>query len=476
MIDDEGAVSRLIQKITEVNLEEHKNKPLEYAIASKTKESRKFRSSFSEFWKKLIQSCSKQIVYDNFLLPHLIFWLVHISRSTLRAFRHTSSVASFEISKALIKIAKDLKSQLETNERLVKAEKKKNRNSTKYKDLSKKSSNISKKISAIEEHLLSIFNGIFVHRYRDTLADIRMECITYFGWWIVEYPSLFLDNNYLKYIGWMLSDDDARVRNSAIKVLINIYSDESLASHMSDFGEYYNKRLSQLICDIDYNCSSQAMKLFVYLEREGVIDEEALANLYAHIAHDSPVLRNAAANFIYQKFLTPENNTTKKSRKSDARFSTEHNQIKSMLNFIEELTPTPDMPNYVVDALWGKLEALKQWDILVDLLLNDDDNQLSNSQQLLLARVLLCCVKKAYGDSVLPSTMSSKAETTTRKEDESRAILVGEYTNKLTKVLPDLLRRYKDDQSILEELVNIPYYFDLVAYSTFSSNKKVLNN
>lgn len=474
MMDDEGSVTKLIKKITQGNLEEHKDKPLEYPIASRRKESRKFRSSFSEFWKKLIQTCSKQIVYDNFLLPHLIFWLVHISRSTLRAFRHTSTVASFEISKALIKIANDLKTQLETNERLAKAEKKKNRNSSKYKDLSKKSSNISKKISTIEEHLLSIFNGIFVHRYRDTLADIRSECITYFGGWIIEYPSLFLDNNYLKYIGWMLSDDDARVRNASIKSLINIYSDDSLVSQMADFGEYYKQRLSQLICDIDFNCSSQAMKLFVYLDKEGVVDEDALANLYAHVAHDSPLLRNAAAGFIYQKFLSPENNTSKKSRKSDAKFSTEHNQIKSMLNFIEELTPTPDMPNYVVDALWGKLEALKQWDIMVDLLLNDDDNQLSNSQQLLLSRVLLCCVKKANGDIILPSTMASKSEVTTRKEDESRAMLVGEYTNKLTRILPELLRRYKDDQLILEELVNIPSYFDLVTYSTFSSNKKVL--
>lgn len=45
-----------------------------------------------------------------------------------------------------------------------------------------------------------------MHRYRDIDPDIRMSCIQSLGAWIVSYPSLFLQDLYLKYLGWTLND------------------------------------------------------------------------------------------------------------------------------------------------------------------------------------------------------------------------------------------------------------------------------
>lgn len=45
-----------------------------------------------------------------------------------------------------------------------------------------------------------------MHRYRDIDPDIRMSCIKSLGIWIVSYPSLFLQDLYLKYLGWTLND------------------------------------------------------------------------------------------------------------------------------------------------------------------------------------------------------------------------------------------------------------------------------
>lgn len=47
---------------------------------------------------------------------------------------------------------------------------------------------------------------VFVHRCRDVEAIIRTECIKHLGEWMEQYPSYFLDNNYLRYIGWLLND------------------------------------------------------------------------------------------------------------------------------------------------------------------------------------------------------------------------------------------------------------------------------
>lgn len=55
------------------------------------------------------------------------------------------------------------------------------------------------------------WRSIFVHRYRDIFAEIRAECVTSLGEWVVAYPIKFLNDKTLKYAGWMLSD---RVRHS----------------------------------------------------------------------------------------------------------------------------------------------------------------------------------------------------------------------------------------------------------------------
>lgn len=45
-----------------------------------------------------------------------------------------------------------------------------------------------------------------MHRYRDIDPNIRVSCIQSLGVWILSYPSLFLQDRYLKYLGWTLND------------------------------------------------------------------------------------------------------------------------------------------------------------------------------------------------------------------------------------------------------------------------------
>jgi len=41
---------------------------------------------------------------------------------------------------------------------------------------------------------------------RDSQAEIRAVCTTEIGVWMKNYPGMFLDDSYLKYIGWTLYD------------------------------------------------------------------------------------------------------------------------------------------------------------------------------------------------------------------------------------------------------------------------------
>ena len=54
--------------------------------------------------------------------------------------------------------------------------------------------------------LTYIFKGVFVHRYRDTQPDIRSICVEEIGVWMKRYPAMFLDDSYLKYVGWTMYD------------------------------------------------------------------------------------------------------------------------------------------------------------------------------------------------------------------------------------------------------------------------------
>ena len=42
--------------------------------------------------------------------------------------------------------------------------------------------------------------------FRDTQPDIRAICMWEIGVWMKRYPGMFLDDAYLKYVGWTLYD------------------------------------------------------------------------------------------------------------------------------------------------------------------------------------------------------------------------------------------------------------------------------
>ena len=41
---------------------------------------------------------------------------------------------------------------------------------------------------------------------RDSQPEIRSICMAEIGTWMKKYPNMFLDDGYLKYVGWTLYD------------------------------------------------------------------------------------------------------------------------------------------------------------------------------------------------------------------------------------------------------------------------------
>lgn len=84
---------------------------------------------------------------------------------------------------------------------------------------------------ADQNHYYILSWRLFVHRYRDVDPDIRMSCIQSLGIWISSYPSLFLQDLYLKYLGWTLNDKvSSFLLSSRLLILYIRYSVTDLLS------------------------------------------------------------------------------------------------------------------------------------------------------------------------------------------------------------------------------------------------------
>ena len=82
---------------------------------------------------------------------------------------------------------------------------------------------------------MSFFNSIFIHRYKDTHPEVRAKCAETIGKLVMEYSTKFLDNQYLKYVGWALYDKSTDVRIKALEAIDNFYQSKNLISSLEPF-------------------------------------------------------------------------------------------------------------------------------------------------------------------------------------------------------------------------------------------------
>ena len=68
-------------------------------------------------------------------------------------------------------------------------------------------------MTALKAHVDNLFQNVMGNRFRDVAEEIRALVIEGIGTWIEQMPSEFLQDNYLKYVAWALSD---KVRQAAV--------------------------------------------------------------------------------------------------------------------------------------------------------------------------------------------------------------------------------------------------------------------
>jgi hypothetical protein len=96
-----------------------------------------------------------------------------------------------------------------------------------------------------------VFQGVFIHRYRDANASIRKECMEALSKLSLIRPDIFLVDKYLKYFGWMTYDKMATVRKAAL---------EGLTAPFRAYHEQVKKQASSASLTSPYSIDISAMQ------------------------------------------------------------------------------------------------------------------------------------------------------------------------------------------------------------------------
>ncbi|NXB99018.1 STAG2 protein, partial [Orthonyx spaldingii] len=433
---------------------------------------KKFKANFCEFIAVLVQQCQCSILYDNYLMDTIISLLTGLADSMVRAFRHTSTFAAMKLLTAVVSVHLNLDVNKHNAQRLYEVEKQRisgKRTSYRLDQLERKRKEYEHKLLEVQNMMNAIFKGTFLNRYRDVIPEIRATCIEEIGSWIKTYPDAFLNDSYLKYVGWMLYDKQAEVRLKCLLGLQGIYSRKELVSRMDLFTNRFKDRIVSMPLDKDHEVAVQAMKLLMLMSQncEDVLSAEDCEMLYQFVYTTHRPLAVAAGEFLYKRLLSHEGDKEVQP-KGGGKFGASTDQLKRLMHFFLESELHKHVA-YLIDSLWdwaGKF--LKDWECMTTLLLKnaeEDGEALSDAQESVLIEIILATVREA-AEGHPPVGRGAAKKILSVKEKKIQLEDCTKITEHFIMVLPQLLAKYSTDAQKVANLLQIPQYYDLDVYST----------
>ncbi|KAL5561587.1 hypothetical protein UlMin_031334 [Ulmus minor] len=452
-IDVDDVVVALVDLAKRGEVEDYQN--------SKKKEFKNFRDNLQSFWDTLVRECQHGPLFVPALFDKFMDYIIALSCTPPRVYRQVATIMGLQLVTSFITIAKILGAQRETTRRQLDAEKKKQMEGPRVESLSSRFKETHEKITMLEEMMRKIFTGLFMHRYRDIDPNIRMSCIESLGVWILSYPSLFLQDLYLKYLGWTLNDKSAGVRKASVLALQNIYDVDEYVQTLSLFTERFSNRMIDLADDIDISVAVCAIVLVKQLVRHQLLPDDDLGPLYDLLIDQPAEIRHAIGGLVYDHLIAQKFNTSQ----SGGGNSSSEIHLSRMLQILREFSSDQILSIYVIDDVWEYMKAMKDWKCIISMLL--DENPLiglTDEDATNLVRLLGASVKKAVGERIVPASDNRKPHYNKAQkeifENNRRDITIAMLKN-----YPLLLRKFMADKAKVPPLVEIVLHMNLELYS-----------
>ncbi|KIK96764.1 hypothetical protein PAXRUDRAFT_825621 [Paxillus rubicundulus Ve08.2h10] len=517
VLDYDGVVDSL-DNFTEGLKQE--NSPI-YPLTSKLLAFKRFRASLSELIERLILAAAELgSLYTSDLITTLQTWVVAMSSSQIRSFRHTATVVALEVETALCQVAAAVEKEAEIVGRQREGERKrkaKNRpTGVREKDLDGKAAEVRKRRTALAEYLKEIVDGVFVHRYRDLDPNIRTECVRAMAAWFTHYPAHFLDASYLRYVGWVLSDSSTPVRLEAVRALAAVYAQSEYVGSLTHFTERFKPRLLEMAGgDTELSVRTAVIGVLGAIDGHALLEDEERERMCLLVFDAEARVRKAVGGFVggVLQELAEERvavlagrNKNKAGEKVKARAgvkalamllvkwgkaldrASEASEEESVLSgeggsgsgrrihppSVGGADPRGRIA-LAVEALWDEVEALSDWEGILDVLLLDhsaggDEDMDGNDSLVESARsgvdpaLRLSEVEESVLLEVLVASLRrAKAVSASGKKGEEETV-VSDITRALIKGLPGLFIKYQTDEAHISDVLLIPPLMNLDLY------------
>ncbi|KZT04963.1 uncharacterized protein LAESUDRAFT_702953 [Laetiporus sulphureus 93-53] len=491
-----------------------------YPLTSKLPVFKRFRQSLSEFLERLIASSAELgSLYTSDLMPTLQTWVVAMSSSQLRSFRHTATVIALEVETALCDVAAAVEKEAEIVSRQREGERKRkaaaNRGkegTAREKELEGKAAEVRERRAKLAEFLKEFVDGVFVHRYRDLDPSIRAECVRAMGLWFAKYPAHFLDGAYLRYVGWVLSDAQTPVRLEAVRALALAYEQTAYigAAALQHFTERFKPRMVEMaVGDTELSVRVAVVQVLQAIDKHGLLEDEQREKLCLLVFDEEARVRKAVSGFV--RGVWEESVEERLVGKRPGAQDKQRAQIKALgmllvkwghaldktsgdVDSDEENTLGEGTSSQVktktiasliatgqkgrialaVEALWDEIEPVREWENLLDILLLDHsavgeetssqgqesttkDTEIDEAWRLeeVEEGVLL--------EMLVAVLQKAKAEAAHAKKGEDETVS-SDITRALIKALPKLFVKHQTDENRMAEVLIIPQLMDLDLY------------
>ncbi|XP_063363579.1 cohesin subunit SA-1 [Cydia amplana] len=448
----------------------------EYPLIMSGQTWKKFRANFCEFIQTLVKMCQYSIIYDQYLMDNIISLLTGLSDSQVRAFRHTATLAVMKLMTALVDVALLTSVNCDNCLRQYEAERLKARDkraSERLEVLVAKRQELEENMEEIKNMLSYMFKSVFVHRYRDTLPDIRAITMAEIGIWMEKFPAHFLDDLYLKYIGWTLHDKVGEVRLRCLQALQPLYECEELKGKLELFTSKFKDRIVAMSLDKETDVAVHAVRLVIAILKmhPDVLTDKDCENVYELVYSSTRQVAAAAGEFLNVRLFRaePPPAAPPRSRRGKERLPNTP-LIRDLVQFFIE-SELHEHGAYLVDSLIESNPMMKDWECMTDLLLEEPgpgEEALDNRQESSLIELMVCCVRQAASGEPPVGRGASRKHVAAPSKEQAKAVADdrARLTQHFIAVLPALLDKFGADAEKLANLVAIPMHFERSLYCT----------
>ena len=512
-IDDPDNVPN---KLTDLQEEFQAQKITDYPLVSRARNTTFSRAIMTDFFQSLVTSAHvKGLLYsDMALLENIQVWVTTMSSSGIRPFRHTATVISLAMASALCGLMRDLVDNIATTTRQKDSERrKKSVNKGRISALLTKVVGIEKKKDMVESWLKDIFDTVFIHRYRDVDPKVRADCSTALGSWIATCPDLFFEGQYLRYLGWVLSDVSAPTRAEVVKQLHRLYKNKDNVGRLRAFTEKFRSRMVEMATqDAEPTIRASVVELLDMIREVGLLDPDDIDTIGKLIFDSEPRVRKAVAGFFAENITDLFESTVEElggeevldealGDSPEDDFDTPRKswlKLKCLAEVLQSYDSDSDVDSsagvgiidngIVPDTLETRyamaaqsicegVPEAKEWETVAGYLLYDHSStlqsydgddpqtafkvrcQLNEKEEQLLLEVLNAAVKLRLTEAI-ESEADKKGKKTKARKDESREIQASVAAH-LAQVIPKLLGKFGSNPSTASTVLRLEHVLDL---------------